>query len=554
MTDKPSPIIVDRRYRVRETLGRGGMGVVFRADDLLSGNSVALKQVTVPADQLMFASRGDSAAFDLALAQEFRALATIRHPNIINVYDFGFGHHGQPYYTMEYLEGSRPILDGSQDLPYKEKAGLIFQMLQALVYLHRRGILHRDLKPTNALVQDGRLKLLDFGLSVITGRTMEHLTRTMSGTVAYLAPEIFQGEPYSRASDLYAVGLIAFQLFSGDFPYNESNVATLLHDIVNKPVDAAAHGANGRLAPVLNQMLAKTREERYGDAGQAIADLTAAVDLAVPQETIEIRESFLQAAKFVGREEELSELSGYLEASINGRGAAVLVGGESGVGKSRLLDELRVRALVRGVHALQGQAIRNGRRPYQLWGGVLRSLALYADLDDEDATILKPFVPDLALLLNREVPGAPPATPQASQSRLAEIVGRLLGRLEQPAMIVLEDLQWPEPTGTTSHYRRSTNCHRRISSPCGACQKGRSPSWPSLSSAGPGMIPSWCSCYIKRRRGTPSSWSRPSGPWPRRPGNWTGSGRWPCPNPSLPGGSGPSSTAAWRAYPRRRAP
>lgn len=440
--DAPSPVILGKRYELQEPLGWGGMGTVFRANDLLTGSPVAVKRVTVPPDQITLASPGEADSFDLALAQEFRALATLRHPHVISVYDFGFGRQGQPYYTMEYLDGGQTILEGNEALSLPEKAKLIVQMLQALVYLHRRGILHRDLKPTNALVLNGRLKLLDFGISVITERTVQHLTKTTSGTVAYLAPEIFHGAPYSRASDLYAAGLIAFQLFTGQFPYSEDNLASMLFEIVSKPIDAAAYEVDQKLTPVLNRLLAKTQEDRYADAAEVIADLTAAVDLPLPPESIEIRESFLQAAKFVGREEELSSLSDHLEGAIDGRGTAVLIGGESGVGKSRLLDELRVRALVKGVLVLQGQAVSSGRSPFQLWIDVLRSLALFGDLDDEEAAVLRPLVTDLERLIGREVAERPSSSPQEARQRLTRTVSKLLGRLDQPAMLLLEDLQW----------------------------------------------------------------------------------------------------------------
>lgn len=442
MTENSSPVILGKRYQLLERLGSGGMGSIFQARDLLAGSRVALKQVAVPMDYDLLAGRADGNGFDLALAQEFRALATIRHPHIISVYDFGFGRQGQPYYTMEYVGGGRTILESGENLTSQEKADLVFQMLQALAYLHRQGILHRDLKPSNTLVVDGRLKLLDFGLSVITERTVEHLTQTTSGTVAFLAPEIFQGKAYSRASDLYAVGLIAFELFSSQFPYDESNLATLLFEIVSKPVDATAYGVNSRLAPVLNKLLSKTPEARYADSTEVIVDLADALDLPVPTETVELRESFLQAAKFVGREKELADLSDKLAAAIDRRGSAVLIGGESGVGKSRLVDELRVRALVEEVLVLQGQAISTGRSPYQLWADVLRPLALFSDPDEEAAATIKPLIPDLERLLGREVPDGPDVGPEESRRRLARTVSRLLGQLDQPVMILLEDLQW----------------------------------------------------------------------------------------------------------------
>jgi hypothetical protein len=418
------------------------MGVVYRAKDILTGLPVALKQVTVAAEKPLASSDEESTKLNLALAQEFRALAALRHPHIISVHDFGFNQGQQPYLTMEFVPGGRTILEAGAQIPMEDKVQLIIQMLQALVYLHRRGILHRDLKPTNALVSQGQLKLLDFGLSVITTRTREHLTETTAGTIAYIAPEIFQGEPYSQASDLYAVGVIAFQLLTGQYPYNESNMATMLHDILAKQVDASSFGIQDNLSMVLNRLLVKQRAERYQAADQVIRDLSAAANLAVSPETEEIRESFLQAAKFVGRETELSHLTGRLEETTQGHGGGLLIAGESGVGKSRLLDEFRIIALVEGLLVMSGQAVSDGRRLYELWREVLPALALYADLDDHDAAILKPLAPRIDQLLMRDVPVETTLNPQTAQEQLVSTISNMLSRLQQPAVIILEDIQW----------------------------------------------------------------------------------------------------------------
>jgi serine/threonine protein kinase len=111
MPKRLSSFLVGQRYELHEPLGSGGMGTVFKAMDLLENNLVALKQVSAPPDLLLFGSHGQSASFELALAQEFRALATLRHPHVISVYDYGFGRQIQPFYTMEYLDGSHTVFD-----------------------------------------------------------------------------------------------------------------------------------------------------------------------------------------------------------------------------------------------------------------------------------------------------------------------------------------------------------------------------------------------------------------------------------------------------------
>jgi tetratricopeptide (TPR) repeat protein len=319
---------------------------------------------------------------------------------------------------------------------------LLVQTLQALAYLHRHGVLHRDLKPDNVLVVDGRVKVLDFGVSVAPSKTMEYVTQTTVGTFAYLAPELFQGAPVTRASDLYAVGVMAYELFAGRFPYDDANMGALFGDILTRPVDLRSAGVHGALATVVERLLAKRREQRYGDAEEVIRDLCAAVACPLPLEPVEVRESYLQAARFVGRETELGRLSEALDAALVGRGSAWLVGGESGVGKSRLAEELRTLALVQGALVLRGQAVSEGGSPYHLWRDVLRWLALTADLREEEARVLKPLVPDIAGLVGYEVPDAPPLEPQGTQTRLLWTIDRLLGRQEQPTVVVLEDLQW----------------------------------------------------------------------------------------------------------------
>ncbi len=440
--ENKSPTIINKRYELRETLGRGGMGVVYRARDILLNHTVALKQVTIPARELGIAYRGDGPNPAFTLAQEFATLSTMRHPHIISVFDFGFDQHRRPYFTMEYIDRGRTILDIGRNEPLEYQVNLFIQMLQALVYLHRRAILHRDMKPSNALVVNGQLKLMDFGLSVLTGRTMEHLTQTTAGTMAYMAPELFQGEPYSQASDLYGVGLMALELLTGRFPYDQKNIATMINDVLNLQVDASSFGVVDKLVPVLNRLLTKSRKERYSDAAEVIIDLCKATDSPLPPETAQIRESFLQAARFVGREEEMAQLTGYLKNAADGQGMVILVGGESGVGKSRLMDELRTRALVEGFLVMRGQAVSDGRRPYQLWQDVLRTMRLYSDLEEDEEVLFKSVIPHPERLLDRNSRDLPLLNPSEAQIRLSQSINRLLRGVEQPVLIILEDMQW----------------------------------------------------------------------------------------------------------------
>src|SRR5258707_7005455 len=195
--------LFSQRYRLASEIGRGGMGVVYRATDRLSGQDVALKRVTKPSEELIFTSASASADRQLALAQEFQLLASLRHPNIISVLDYGFDDEQMPYFTMDLLENPVTVWQYAQSLPAPEKIRALAQILQALKYLHRRGIVHRDLKPANILVSAGQLKVLDFGLAV--ARQQETTGTSTTGTLAYIAPEMLGSQPAREASELYAV-------------------------------------------------------------------------------------------------------------------------------------------------------------------------------------------------------------------------------------------------------------------------------------------------------------------------------------------------------------
>jgi tetratricopeptide (TPR) repeat protein len=452
----PNAHFVGHRYQLLEKIGQGGMGAVYRAHDRLTDTVVALKRLNVPADQLLFVSRpstGDSTDFRLALAQEFKTAASLRHPNIISMYDYGFDTSGeiaetvqQPFFTMDLLENTQSIVKASAGLPFETRVDLLLQTLQALAYLHRRGILHRDLKPDNLQVGNGQVKVLDFGLAVAreTLRGLE-VTEHLAGTMEYMAPELLLDAPPSEASDLYALGVIAYEIFAGRHPFSAHNIGALIHDTLNAtPPDLSAE-VGSELAAVIARLLAKRPADRFDDANAVIEAVRGAVHLPHAPETSAIRESYLQAASFVGREAEFAQLEAGLMRILNPaepQGSAWLVGGESGVGKSRLLDELRTHALVSGALVLRGQGVSDGGSLYALWREPLRRLCLEIELSHAEASVLKEVVPDIEALVGRRIPDAPELAPQVAQERLHTTVENVFRKQVKPLVLMLEDLQW----------------------------------------------------------------------------------------------------------------
>lgn len=430
------------------------MGHVYRVFDRLTGEQMALKRVThylttnnepptPPSSQhTPFVTLPVEDAHhnpQVALAHEFQALAGLHHPNIITVQDYGFVAH-EPYFTMDLLEGAKTVVEVGRGQPLEVQVGLLVQLLQALVYLHRRGFVHRDLKPSNVLVANGQVKVLDFGLAM----QIERAAGTM-GTVAYMAPEVLVGETVTAAADLYAVGVMAYEMIGGQHPFSNADSQPVVQRILFEPPNLQLLMPAGEvMVAIIERLLSKEPQRRYQRAVEVLEALEKAVGRPFPLETETTRESFLQAAQFVGREGELTQLKIALVDALNSKGSGWLIGGESGVGKSRLVEELRILALVRGVLVVRGQAARTGGGTYGLWRRILRRLVLEVGVDGLDESVLKELVVDIGQLLEREVIDAPVLDPKAAQTRLMGTVVNLVQRQmeRQPVMLLLEDLQW----------------------------------------------------------------------------------------------------------------
>lgn len=467
--------LLGNRYQLHEKLGEGGMGAVYRATDRLTGQAVALKRVLIPTGGT--SPETDSSRLRLSLAREFQTLASLRHPNVIGVEDYGFDTNQQPYFTMTLLEKPQTILEVGAKASLDQKIDLLIQLLQAMAYLHRRGILHRDLKPANVLVEDGEtVRVLDFGLATAQ---VQQAGEVVEGTVTYMAPEVISRAGASQTADLYAVGVMAYELFTGRYPFDTTNINKLIRsvfysepdlktitnltaeqlaNIKTRPVktdvipseQAQIHWVTQQdvsmpsqdLAAIVGKLMAKDPKARYQNAQDVINELYQVIGQPVYEESQAVRESFLQAASFVGRDEELGMLSAALINAIEGHGSAWLVGGESGVGKSRLLDELRIQSLVDGAMVIRGQAVAEGGLPYQLWQDPIRRLVLSTELNDIEAGVLKEILPDISSLVGREIPDAPVLEGKARQQRLNLAIIDLFRKQKQPTLLLLEDLHW----------------------------------------------------------------------------------------------------------------
>ena len=445
--------VLNYRYQLEDAIGKGAMGVIYRAYDRLEARRVALKRVQIEQVASNSASSKDRSArreYLTTITHEFAMLSSMRHPNIISVLDYGFDSDQMPYYVMELLQESETLIHGSERLPFEVRVSRLIDLLRALEYLHRRNIIHRDLKPANVLLTaENVVKVLDFGLATVSkGRSEEDEGDSLVGTLAYMSPEAFNGGQIDERSDLYAVGIIAYQLFAHKHPFDTENVHRLLYDTMNtRPDLTAINEANPALSFIIGKLLEKQPDHRYHSAYEVIRALSDVLGEQVPPESLAVRESFLQAAHLVGRDNELSQLTNALKEAKKGRGGVWFLAGESGIGKSRLLEEMRARALVEGMMVMMGQAVQESGHPYQLWREPLRRLLITENpLPEAEARVLKPIVSDIEALLNQSIEDAPELSGRAELSRLATTIADMVKRQASiaPTLLILEDVHWAQ--------------------------------------------------------------------------------------------------------------
>jgi len=507
-------------YRVEGTLGRGGMGVVYRAVHRGTGAAVALKTVLLPDEQFLQRIR-----------REIQALARIQHPGVVRIVDQGL-EDGLPWYAMELLQGAelrqgavstpagmgtggslsvtgQPIRDGrghppgwTQSLagggeisttaggmatattPREPGSGrgvpaplqsvdaaalqrvltLIRRLCTPLAFLHGEGIVHRDLKPGNVIVRpDGMPVLVDFGLVSEFGASVGRETVTAdllaAGTPTYMAPEQISGTFVDARADIYALGCMLYELLTGRPPFVEDSPVKLAVAHMSetpRPPSARVSGLPDELDPLVLRLLAKRPEDRLGyaeDLATALAGLGAdnGAGAGTPRPRV-----YLYRPGFAGREDALRRLRRRLGELGEGRGSLVLVGGESGVGKTRLVMEAARLADEQQLQVLVGEALDGAARPLEPLRKPLQAVAdrcrelgeeETARLVGERAAVLAAYEPSLAQLPGVDGQRAPvDLPPDAARERLfghlIETFSALAG--DRPLLLVVDDLQWAD--------------------------------------------------------------------------------------------------------------
>jgi len=265
----------NNRYRLDRKLGEGGMATVYSGTDTLLRRRVAIK--------VLRSQYAADAEFVRRFYQEAESAARLSHPNIVNTYDVG--REGDTYYiVMELVDGPSlgEIIAADGKLPEPVAIDYAAQICNGLAYAHRQGLLHRDIKPANVLVtKDDVVKLSDFGIARAVSQHTMALTKPglVMGSVFYISPEQAQGHELDEASDLYSVGIVLYQMLTGELPYNGESPVTVALKHIGDPVpslDTKKLGVSPALAAIVNKLLQKRPENRFSSASEVATALREA--------------------------------------------------------------------------------------------------------------------------------------------------------------------------------------------------------------------------------------------------------------------------------------
>jgi tetratricopeptide (TPR) repeat protein len=343
--DSPLEIIAGR-YELVERLARGGMGEVFRALDRSTGDFVALKRLLASA----MSQRGVVAHF----MREYHALSALRHPRIIEVYDYGVD-QGVQYYTMELLDGQD--LRDLSPLPYREACRYLRDVASSLALIHARRLLHRDISPRNVRrTSQGHCKLIDFGALIAFG-----VPPNITGTAPCIPPEALLGANLDQRSDLYSLGALAYSVLTGRFAYPVTQLSEL-EEAWATPIVRPRRIVSDipeALDELIVSLMSIDLRMRPNSAAEVIEQLSAIGQLP-PDETPDVARAFFTSAQLYGRNQALGDLTQRIKQAAAGRGGAVVIQGDLGTGRTRLLSECILLARTNGLSAVHAAA-RNQR-------------------------------------------------------------------------------------------------------------------------------------------------------------------------------------------------
>ncbi len=458
------------RYKIIDKIGEGGMGIVWRVYDTVEQREVALKQFYKKEDSEVSTTQKDKSTPEaiqtthregvrpstvstatteksLRFKQEFRTMVKLKHPNTVNVFDYGVLENGDDYITMEIVPGQelQDILKERQ-LDFEEVYRILIQTSQVLNFIHSRLLVHRDIKPSNIrITPEGNVKLMDFGLMEQMGQPS---TGEITGTVIYLPPEVAKGGIIDARSDLYSLGVMAYELATGQPPFMGKKTLDIIRQHIETPPIPPSQ-IRGDIPPPLEkiilQLLAKDQNDRYQTTAELINDLVQLTGEKISIETLEQKKSYLNCSELIGRGREMQKLKDAFTLTTQGRGQSIFIAAPAGVGKTRLIQEFKLKVQLAEIPFMQGECFEQGMTIYQPLADAFKPLLPLTEKDilDKYGSVLVKVIPEL----NKEGYGPAPKLDEVGEKvRLFEQVTGWLKEVSRvnPIVICIEGLHWSD--------------------------------------------------------------------------------------------------------------
>ncbi|MDD5654976.1 MAG: AAA family ATPase [Candidatus Omnitrophica bacterium] len=464
---------LSNRYRILQEISSDALNVIYKAEDLNENNRpVAVRFLKEKARQRPLETL-------LRFKRAINQVISFSHPNFLKF----FSHQefeGEDYWVVEYFEGKplSVILD-SQPLAVDAAVEIILQTASALEGIHQKELLHQNIQPGSILIKQEKevsLKLANFGLNILMDISRVSEPQEVISTFGYMAPEStgILRKPIDSRSDIYSLGILFYRIVTGSLPYDATDAATLIHQhIAQKPLVPSK--LNGQIPLVLEniilRLIAKEPQERYQSLSGLIVDLKeyqkqrlegkSPIDFEIARSDRLAQISF--SSKLIGRDEEITRLNQMLENAKDGRGSLCFVFGEPGIGKSRLVDELRGR-----IHSLGGLFAGGKcyqfqmRTPYKVFGETIDAYiekVKRLSQDEQEAHIqrVKDTLGELGGEIVKVAPaivdltGEPPKLtelePEKERIRFLVTLSNFLaslGSAGSPLLMFLDDLQWAD--------------------------------------------------------------------------------------------------------------
>lgn len=362
--------LINKRYMVMKTLGKGGMGIVYLVNDTYKNNMpFALKLIR---NEIIKSSRITGIS---AFKNEYEIMTRLKHPNLTGVYDFGEDKDNY-FIIMEYLEGH--ILSSCSFDKTKDKLDIIVQILRALNYIHSRDIVYRDLKPGNIIIIKDTVKLMDFGLSMPI-QTQKDKVR---GSLLYMAPEALSGN-IGFYTDIFSLGIVFYELLTNSRFYAETKASiscSSLFKLLNTQGSLEAHKKlkldlikEKGLKKIIKKMTAFHTKDRYSSCSQIIEDINSNTEFSYDYETPLTRKSYVLGNPFANRAQEMDILKGHIFSKI----PMVMIKGISGSGKTRLLSELKKHCRLNDIPFFDTACSEKSLKNYHCIGEILSQMIAY---------------------------------------------------------------------------------------------------------------------------------------------------------------------------------